>query len=82
MYTLLTVSVALLPEIALLFQERRVASVITKEVCYIYRLSKSDFDEVLSEYPKMRQVMINVARERLGETKKKLGLSLAYVFSW
>ncbi|XP_022109179.1 potassium/sodium hyperpolarization-activated cyclic nucleotide-gated channel 2-like [Acanthaster planci] len=52
-------------EIALLISERRVASVIAKTTCDIYRLHSSDFDDVLEEYPEMRAIMTEVADERL-----------------
>ena len=61
-------------EISLMFVEKRIADVLAIEMCYIYRLSKADFEEVLCEYPKMRTVMMNVARERMRETQKMLGM--------
>ena len=52
-------------EIALLYEERRVASVVAIEVCDIYILSKHDFQEVLEDYPEMRSIMTRIARKRI-----------------
>ncbi|XP_038044922.1 potassium/sodium hyperpolarization-activated cyclic nucleotide-gated channel 4-like [Patiria miniata] len=52
-------------EIALLIDERRVASVIAKTTCDIYSLNRENFDKVLTEYPNMRKMMAAVAKERL-----------------
>merc|ERR1719283_365585 len=38
-------------EIALLLEERRMASIIALETCDIHILRKRDFDEVLAQYP-------------------------------
>ncbi|XP_071803112.1 potassium/sodium hyperpolarization-activated cyclic nucleotide-gated channel 4-like [Asterias amurensis] len=52
-------------EIALLIDERRVASVVTTTTCDIYRLSRESFNQVLEEHPDMRRMMADVAKERL-----------------
>lgn len=52
-------------EIALLCEERRVATVTAVEVCDIYILNKRDFNYVMEDYPDARRKMMNVARTRL-----------------
>lgn len=52
-------------EIALLCEERRVATVTAIEVCDIYILNKRDFHDVMEDYPEARRTMLNVARTRL-----------------
>ena len=45
-------------EICLLFKCRRVASVKAVSVCDLYSLDRSDFDMIIKEFPKMKQVYI------------------------
>ncbi len=58
-------SVVYLTEIALLYEEKRIASVIAVEMCDIYFLKKMDFNEVLEAHPEMRNRMYRSARRRL-----------------
>ena len=55
----------MITEIALLYEEKRMASVIAVEMCDIYFLTKSDFNDVLEIHPKMRARMYRCARRRL-----------------
>ena len=64
------IDISSVAEIALLFDERRVASVIASEISDIFCLTRDDFNSVLSDYPKMRKNMERVARERLAEISK------------
>lgn len=53
-------------EICLLTQEaRRVASVRAATICDLYSLSSAHFHEVLGEYPSMKEMLKEVAKERL-----------------
>ncbi|XP_077978852.1 potassium/sodium hyperpolarization-activated cyclic nucleotide-gated channel 2-like [Glandiceps talaboti] len=56
-------------EIAILVDDRRVASVISATTAYVYYLKREDFGAVLADYPDVRQVMKEIATERL----KKIG---------
>lgn len=54
------------PEICLLTKEaRRVASVRAATICNLYSLSSPHFHEVLLEYPDMKVMLEEVAKERL-----------------
>ena len=54
------------PEICLLTREaRRVASVRAATTCNLYSLSSLHFHEVLQEYPDMKLMLEEVAKERL-----------------
>ena len=48
-----------------MLDERRVASVQAEEICDMYVLKKRDFNEVLSEYPRMKKTLEHIALERL-----------------
>lgn len=62
-------------EIALLCEERRVATVTAVEVCDIYILNKRDFNFVMDDYPDARRKMMNVARTRLQSISRHNRLS-------
>ena len=55
-------------EIALLLDERRVADVVVLEVCDVYKLTRTNFDDVLQEHPRMKSVLERIAKQRLEET--------------
>ena len=57
-------SVSLL-EICLLTDDRRVASVKASTTVDLFSLSKEQFQDILEEYPEMKQIMSTVAVERL-----------------
>lgn len=52
-------------EICLLTRGRRTASVRAETYCRLYSLSVDNFNEVLEEYPMMRQAFETVALDRL-----------------
>ena len=58
-------------EICLLTDDRRVASVKATTTVDVFSLSKEQFQEILEEYPEMKQTMSTVAVERL----HKIGLN-------
>ncbi len=62
-----TIKPLLTSEIALLLEERRVASVIAVEICDMYCLTKANFDEVLEEHPMMKQILEKIAQQRMVE---------------
>ncbi|XP_068741021.1 potassium/sodium hyperpolarization-activated cyclic nucleotide-gated channel 2-like [Montipora capricornis] len=63
-------------EICLLTEEaRRVASVRAATICNLYSLSSPHFHEVLSEYPDMRIMLEEVAKERLSRIGLQPNLS-------
>ncbi|CAH1788601.1 unnamed protein product [Owenia fusiformis] len=57
-------------EIALLMDERRVASVVALEMCDLYLLSRENFKSVLTEYPQMGRKIESVAQARLESIRK------------
>lgn len=61
-----TVRFILSLEICLLTKEaRRVASIRAATICNLYSLCSPHFHEVLSEYPDMKMMLEEVAKERL-----------------
>ncbi|XP_031563696.1 potassium/sodium hyperpolarization-activated cyclic nucleotide-gated channel 2-like [Actinia tenebrosa] len=63
-------------EICLLTKEaRRVASVRAATICDLYSLSSTHFHEVLEEYPSMKEMLKEVAKERLSRIGLKPDLS-------
>ena len=58
-------------EICLLTDDRRVASVKASTTVDLFSLSKEQFQEILDEYPEMKQTMSSVAVERM----HKIGLN-------
>ncbi|KAI5100418.1 potassium/sodium hyperpolarization-activated cyclic nucleotide-gated channel 3 [Silurus meridionalis] len=58
-------------EICLLTRGRRTASVRAETYCRLYSLSVDNFNEVLEEYPMMRQAFETVALDRLDRIGKK-----------
>ena len=58
-------------EIALLTNARRTASVRAKTYADLNRLSKEDFDDILTEFPKDARTLRAVARSRLKEIQRK-----------
>lgn len=63
---ILDIMLIFLPEICLLTREaRRVASVRAATTCNLYSLSSPHFHEVLIEYPDMKIMLEEVAKERL-----------------
>lgn len=54
-----------LPEICLLTNARRVASVRAETYCNLYALDRTSFQDVLQNYPFMRRTLESVAAERL-----------------
>lgn len=66
---------AFIPEICLLTNARRTASITAKTLCDIFILHAEDFREVVDEYPEMRQVMESVASQRLSRMGKSVDFS-------
>jgi len=64
-----------IPEICLLTNARRTASIVAKTLCDIFILHAEDFREVVDEYPEMRQVMESVATQRLSRMGKSVDFS-------
>lgn len=64
-----------LPEICLLTNARRTATIVAKSVCDIYILHADDFRRVVDEYPEMRQLMESVATRRLSRMGKPVDLT-------
>lgn len=60
-------TILLFPEICLLTNARRVASVRAETYCNVYSLDRVSFLEVLDNYPLMRRTMESVAAERLNK---------------
>jgi len=58
------------PEICLLSNARRVASVRAETYCNLFSLSVEHFNLVLNHYPVMRRTMESVAAERLNKIGK------------
>ncbi|KAK3525650.1 hypothetical protein QTP70_002559 [Hemibagrus guttatus] len=58
-------------EICLLTRGRRTASVRAETYCRLYSLSVDNFNEVLEEYPMMRQAFETVALDRLDRIGKR-----------
>jgi hypothetical protein len=56
-------------EIALLFSERRTASIRSVSYCDLFKLDKEAFDSVLKDYPDIADKMIVTARERYNKKK-------------
>ena len=61
---------SLLPEICLLTNAKRVASVRAETYCNLFSLSVEHFNAVLEHYPVMRRTMESVAAERLNKIGK------------
>ena len=59
-----------LPEICLLTNAKRVASVRAETYCNLFSLSVEHFNAVLEHYPVMRRTMESVAAERLNKIGK------------
>lgn len=57
-------------EIALLFNEPRVATVVATTACELFVLKKTDFDEVFSFYPGIRDDIFRMANERVNLVKR------------
>lgn len=51
-------------EIALLFSEKRTASIRSNGYCDLFRLDKDDLNTVLKDYPEVEKEMLKVANER------------------
>jgi hypothetical protein len=51
-------------EIALLFHEKRTASVISSRYCDLFRLDKEDMEAVVADYPEVQEQMLSIANER------------------
>ena len=58
------------PEICLLTNAKRVASVRAETYCNLFSLSVEHFNAVLEHYPVMRRTMESVAAERLNKIGK------------
>ncbi|CAH2002947.1 unnamed protein product [Acanthoscelides obtectus] len=52
-------------EIALVFNETRVATVVAVTACELYKLKRIDFFEVIENYPEQKQKVIEMAIQRL-----------------
>jgi len=57
-------------EIALVYEQRRTASIITLTYCELFVLHKDDFKKVLENYPDFASHVTKIAKERY-ETEKK-----------
>lgn len=62
-----------LPEIALIFEEKRVATVTAIDISEVYILRKFDFDSVIKEYPEMKRRIQKIAYDRLQSVQKITG---------
>ena len=62
-----------LTEIALLFEEKRVATVTAIDISEVYILRKFDFDCVINDYPEMKRRIAKLARDRLKSVQKITG---------
>eukprot|EP00741_Cyanophora_paradoxa_P020934 tig00021319_g20210.t1 len=58
-------------EIALLYADKRTASVRAKTYCDLFTLHKHDLDEVLMDYPEMHAMLREIARSRATEGRVK-----------
>lgn len=56
-------------EIALIFNEPRNASVVAVTPCELFVLQRSDFNEIIDLYPEFKNEVINLANNRLTQTK-------------
>lgn len=65
------VPLSLAPEICLLTQGRRTATVKAETYCRLYSLSVDSFNEVLEEHPLMRRAFESVAVDRLGRVARR-----------
>jgi len=63
------------PEICLLTNARRVASVRAESYCSLFSLSVDQFHSVLEHYPVMRRTLESVAAQRLNKIGKNLVVS-------
>nr|CAH7724771.1 unnamed protein product [Callosobruchus chinensis] len=52
-------------EIALVFNETRVATVVAVTACELFKLKRTDFFGVMETYPEQRQMIVQMALERL-----------------
>jgi CRP-like cAMP-binding protein len=59
-------------EMALVDDERRSATVITRTPCEVVALSKSDFDRLLSERPDFARYVLKLVVDRLRRTNQDL----------
>nr|CAI5824727.1 unnamed protein product [Callosobruchus analis] len=57
-------------EIALVFNETRVATVVAVTACELFKLKRTDFFEVIETYPEQKQMIIQMALERLMGTSE------------
>ena len=57
-------------EIALVYKQRRTASILTLTYCELFVLHKDDFKKVLEHYPDFASHVIKIAKERY-ETKHR-----------
>ncbi len=60
-------------EIALLYEEKRVATVTATDISEIYILRKIDFDHVLKDHPEIRAAIEEIASGRLLSVNKMRG---------
>lgn len=58
-------------EIALVYQKRRTASIITLTYCELFVLDKDDFKKVLENYPEFAEHVKQTAESRYQEAKKE-----------
>ncbi|NEO55681.1 MAG: cyclic nucleotide-binding domain-containing protein [Okeania sp. SIO3B5] len=58
-------------EIALVYEQRRTASIITLTYCELFILEKDDFKKVLENYPDFAANVKNIAKERYENEHKK-----------
>lgn len=58
-------------EIALVFSEKRTASVVAVTACELFRLNRSDFFEVMEPFPELMEKIVGMAHERLVGTTKE-----------
>nr|CAI5841130.1 unnamed protein product [Callosobruchus analis] len=57
-------------EIALVFNETRIATVVAVTACELFKLKRTDFFEVIEPYPEQKQKIIHMALERLLNTDR------------
>ena len=70
-----TIDDQLISEICLIISDRRVASVVAVCYCHTYSLHADDLNEILDDYPMMRETLEKVAAERL----KNIGGLIVYI---
>lgn len=58
-------------EIALIFNEPRIASIVAVTPCQLFVLKRSDFSEVINVYPKFKKQVISMANQRLSLVKDR-----------